>query len=780
MANETWIGGADNTGNNAQAATRYYTLGQADAQPYATESEIAVVLKAGELDHLRVYISASGSGDITTVGLRVNGVDTALAVTTPAATTGEFEDNTHSVTVANGDRASIRHTGNSAPYSVSAAGFQSVRYAAAAAPVLPLTVVGNNYVSLNGSTAYYLPPSGYLSAFTAFTEAQAQHKIRGADITLSNLRWVVTSNSQSAATVLRLRKNGANGNLTVSVPAGTTGEFEDTAHSDHLTAGDLVCLLGQGGGSGSIAGIIHMIGTLSGGGGFDVAGRASGLNYSAGSTRYVALGGYLSLETTEALAQGKVPFACAASHLRCSIVQAASGTYWTLTSRINGVDGAQTLTTPTATTGWFEDATHTDTLAAGDHFSVKVINGGAGIGQAVEIAATFTPSYIPPTTVQPGAGSLEAQGYAPGVVHGAAVHPPAGELVVTGYAPLVNAIAVSQAAALVLGGIEVEARAAQQAAMVLAEPPPPQTRASGEALLVIGEVIPGQRVSQQALLVLAESRPCTTYRAQLWKITRRDGVVFTFTSHDEDIVWGDGLTYRACASLQPTASEASSTLGSVGNIELSGIIADDTITEEDLYGGLFDDAFVSVWLVSWGDAADSPVRLAAGWTGNLSQGEAGFQMEVLGPGQRLGQNAIVQEVTPGCRWVFGDSRCGVDREALKLEGVVYASRDRSAFGAELDASTSDLQWENGLVRWTSGRNVGLENEVKTVDFATGEIVLWALASFVPEYGDTFELLPGCDKIKGGGCKVYDNVINFGGFAEVPGMDSILETPDAKV
>lgn len=779
MANETWIGAADNTGNNAQAATRYYPLGMADAQPYTVESQVTAALKAGVIDKLRVYISAAGSGDVTTIGLRVNGANAALAVTTPAATTGEFEDATNSVTIADGDRVCIRHTGNSAPYAVSAAGFQSVRYAATAAPTIPWTVNGNNYVSLNGTSVYYLPPSGYISAFASLTEPEAQHKIRGADITLSNLRWVVTSNANAGATTLRLRKNGADGNLVVTVPASTTGEFEDTTHTDTLTSGDLVALKGQGGGSGAIAGVIHLVGVLAGGA-FDLFGRASSLNYSAGTTRYVALGGWLSFETTEALAQGKVPMDLTASRLRIYLSQAASGTFWTLTSRINGADGAQTLTTATATTGWFEDTTHTDALVAGDHFGVKAVGGGSGISQATDIAATFTPSFIPPTTVLPGAGALEVQGYAPALTRGAAVTPDAGELVVTGYAPLVNAVAASQLAALVLGSIPVEARASSLASLVLGEPPPPEVRASAQASLVLGEVIPGQRVSQQALLVLAEWRPCTTYRAQLWKITRRDGEVFTFTSHDEDIAWGDGLTYRACASLQPTASESSSTLGSVGNIELSGIIADDAITEADLYGGLFDDAFVTVWLVSWGDVADSPVRLAAGWTGALSQGEAGFQMEVLGPGQRLGQNAIVQMVTPGCRWVFGDARCGVDREALKLEGVTQASRDRSTFRAELNADTSDLQWENGLVRWTSGRNAGLENEVKTVDFATGEIVLWALTSFVPEYGDAFDLLPGCDKLKGGGCKVYENVINFGGFAEVPGADSILETPDAKV
>lgn len=303
-------------------------------------------------------------------------------------------------------------------------------------------------------------------------------------------------------------------------------------------------------------------------------------------------------------------------------------------------------------------------------------------------------------------------------------------------------------------------------------------RLSQQATLAAGYVIPPVAVSQQAVLILVDGSPCVTERCQLWRIKRRDGVEFRYTSLDRDVRYG-GQVYKSCGSLNPSASEDASTLGTVSNIELEGIISDDGITEADLYGGLFDDAYVTVDLVAWGALPESPRRLASGWTGELSQGDTGFKMEVLGAGSRLDQQALVQMVTPGCRWVFGDSRCGKDLEAMKLTGEVTGSVTRSVFGASLSGDGAGRQWENGTVRFTSGVNEGQRLEVRSVDFAAGVVNLWPSAAFRAEPGDTFDLLPGCDKSRDGGCTLYANVINHGGFPDVPGNDAILETPDAQ-
>lgn len=340
-----------------------------------------------------------------------------------------------------------------------------------------------------------------------------------------------------------------------------------------------------------------------------------------------------------------------------------------------------------------------------------------------------------------------------------------------------NRIEITQGGVLALEQGAANVRVTQAGAMALYAPRADLYLTQGGGLILVG-FEPANRITQAGFLVLADAQPCVTQRCQIWTIMRRDGVVLRFTSLDRDLILGDKV-FKSCASLNPSASENASTLGSVGNIELDGIIDDDAISEEDLYGGLYDDAYVTVDLVGWGSVAASTHRLASGWTGELSQGESGFKMEVLGAGSRLDQQALVQMVTPGCRWTFGDSRCTVDREALLLTGVVTASVSRSEFQATLSGGDGGLLWANGTVRFTSGLNDGQVLEVREVDFGAGAVSLWPSAAYQVEPGDTFDLLPGCDKAKTGGCTIYANVINFGGFSDVPGQDAILETPDAQ-
>ena len=385
-------------------------------------------------------------------------------------------------------------------------------------------------------------------------------------------------------------------------------------------------------------------------------------------------------------------------------------------------------------------------------------------------------------TISPPLGSLIINGSIPLALVGININPPVGALVIGAGEPQVFtefSVPASQVAMLALAAPEAPpARSSQIAAIALAEPPPPPVLASQAALLAIGEIYPDVQASQLAVLVLGHGSSCVSERCQIWKITRRDGLVFRYTSHDRPVKYGNEV-YKSCRSLDPSASENASELGSVGNIELTGIIDDDGISEADLYGGLFDDAFVTVDLITWGNGTEVPRRLASGWTGSLSQGESGFKMEVLGPGARLEQQAMVQIVTPGCRWVFGSAQCGVDAEAMALAGTVTEARTRGSFFASLPAAPAGRQWENGRARWITGPNAGQVCETKTVDFATGQVVLWASPGYLPEVGDTFALIPGCDFSRDGGCTVYDNKINFGGFPDLPGTDALLESPDAQ-
>lgn len=291
-------------------------------------------------------------------------------------------------------------------------------------------------------------------------------------------------------------------------------------------------------------------------------------------------------------------------------------------------------------------------------------------------------------------------------------------------------------------------------------------------------------VAELDVAVLVYVGPCSTRRCQVWKITRKDGEVLAFTSLDVDISWM-GTTYRTCDSLVASAAESNSELRSVGNQELTGIISDAGISPADLYAGLYDDAFVEVWVIPWDGQPDdqAPFRIAAGWTGKVVREEAAFTAEILGPSARLQQTALVDFFTPGCRFDFGvnngvDSLCPVDAEALKVAAVPVTGqqlRTLVMFDAAMPGGIA--LWNYGTVRWLTGQNAGVECEVDTVDWGAQTLSLWDLAPYPPAVGDTFDLLPGCPKT-GDACKNYGVFISFGGFPDVPGPDALQSNADS--
>lgn len=87
--------------------------------------------------------------------------------------------------------------------------------------------------------------------------------------------------------------------------------------------------------------------------------------------------------------------------------------------------------------------------------------------------------------------------------------------------------------------------------------------------------------------------------ATLWKLTRRDSQVFTFTDHDQDIVFG-GLTYDASTSYNRTAT-ADQAGYAPANMVIESILDSTLITEDDILAGLWDYCQVEIRTINWHD-----------------------------------------------------------------------------------------------------------------------------------------------------------------------------------
>ena len=262
----------------------------------------------------------------------------------------------------------------------------------------------------------------------------------------------------------------------------------------------------------------------------------------------------------------------------------------------------------------------------------------------------------------------------------------------------------------------------------------------------------------------------------LWRVTRRDGTVFGFTDHMEDIVF-EGVTYEAVSGYTASAVSTQAALN-VDNLEIDGMFDSAGITIEDLEGGVWDGAVVRLSQVNYADLSMGDMELRTGELGEVKHTGAEFTAELRGLMQYL-QNNIGRIITPSCDAALGDARCKVDLEALRVSGTVTAVTSRQVFVASGLAATTGY-FTYGVINFTSGANDGMSMEVKA-HAVGGALTMQLDMPFTVAIGDTFTIVPGCNKllktgdgVYAGDCKVkFNNVVNFRGFPEVPGNDRLV-------
>jgi uncharacterized phage protein (TIGR02218 family) len=261
-----------------------------------------------------------------------------------------------------------------------------------------------------------------------------------------------------------------------------------------------------------------------------------------------------------------------------------------------------------------------------------------------------------------------------------------------------------------------------------------------------------------------------------WRVTRRDGVTHGFTDHDRPLTFG-GITFEAATGFE--ASEIRESLGlSVDNLDVQSAISSDSLTDEDLAAGLYDDAEVTIYRVNWA-APEQHATVRIGTLGEVRRKGAVFSAEIRGLAHYLNQpKGRLFQYT--CDADVGDARCGVDVQTSAFRGVgaitdIGDARRLTATG--LDAFPTGW-FSRGLLRVTSGAAVGQAIEVKdhTRVGALVSLELWAPVRRPIVAGQTFVVTAGCDKHLGTCRAKFSNAVNFRGFPHMPGNDFLIRGP----
>lgn len=308
--------------------------------------------------------------------------------------------------------------------------------------------------------------------------------------------------------------------------------------------------------------------------------------------------------------------------------------------------------------------------------------------------------------------------------------------------------------------------------------------------------------SIQSLLEVPALAVCTCY-----EFRRTDGVRMYFTTHNSPLRWYDGteeLTFSPVGSFKATAQQQQAGLKD-SNLEFTGMITDDRITDEDMRAMRYLDAEIIERTFDLRFPFRGPIGTRRYWIDGTNFNHEQWNAQLAGISSRL-RNRVGFNLTKKCRHKLGPapSLCGVDTSALRHTGltVTAVSVDRRAFtlsGPTVGAVQSAHEAETGIVGvetseyfqfgtvfWvgTAGSlnlNTGLTSEIKsqTGSGASTSIALQLATPFDVQVGDELELEPGCAKTIAVCGTKYNRVRYFGGFPHIPGTAKANQYPDWK-
>ena len=141
-----------------------------------------------------------------------------------------------------------------------------------------------------------------------------------------------------------------------------------------------------------------------------------------------------------------------------------------------------------------------------------------------------------------------------------------------------------------------------------------------------------------------------------FKLVRADGVVYGFTSSDQEFDY-DGLTYKPINGFMGTAAASKQNL-SVDNMSVTSMITTD-VPEADLRSGRFDNAMVQIFWICPDHPEYGIVPIRGGRFGELTVKNAEFEVELRSIAWFL-QQPFGKYYTLECSATLGDDECKVN------------------------------------------------------------------------------------------------------------------------
>lgn len=257
--------------------------------------------------------------------------------------------------------------------------------------------------------------------------------------------------------------------------------------------------------------------------------------------------------------------------------------------------------------------------------------------------------------------------------------------------------------------------------------------------------------------------------ATFWRVLRRDGVTFGFTTHDRDL-WFDGVLHLASPGMVPSSIRRTADF-EPDSVEVQGALSHEAITAADLAAGRFDRAQVRIGVVDW-ETCESAV-LYAGTIGAVSQQDGRFSAELVSRKAELLRDPVPR-TSPACRAEFCGPGCNLDPQRFTRE-VRLVAIDVETNAASFDQPQDPALFTGGTLRWVDGPQSGIVTGVMVGDGSGGLVLDVPIDETMP-VGTAATLREGCDHTLDTCATRFGNAVNFRGEPFLPGNDLLARYP----
>lgn len=273
-----------------------------------------------------------------------------------------------------------------------------------------------------------------------------------------------------------------------------------------------------------------------------------------------------------------------------------------------------------------------------------------------------------------------------------------------------------------------------------------------------------------------------TTQAYGLRITRPDGTVFGFTSHDQNSVPMGGITYSASPGLNISQVAVSAGFA-VGNLELVAAHDETIFTLAAIRGRIWSNSKFLIFRYNWASTANEIEPILAGTMGELTIKKKSVVAE-LRDLRQYWQQEVGDVTSITCRYRLGSidefngGWCLKDISAAPWT-MPFTVTSTPAPTQQVFRDSARLEAEDffgeGYVIWLTGLNAGQRMKVKSYA-ADGTFTLALPMPSVIGIGDTGTCVVGCRKRWEEDCKTkFNNLLNFGGEKDAPGLDAITSS-----